>query len=286
MEIPKRVLGKTNVEVPIIGLGGYHIGVKSLADDESVALIRRAVDEGVTFLDNAYIYNEGRSEELMGKALGDGYRERVFLMTKFPARDKAEGLKQLDESLRRLQTDHLDLWQMHAMGSQDDVDKVSAPGGALEALDEAKRAGKARFVGFTGHRDPQIHLRTLDLYDFATVQMPLNVMDAHYRSFRENVLPVLLQRHIGVIGMKSLSSGHVLLSGVVTPQEAIGYALSLPTSVVVCGMDSMRILEQNLEIARGFTSMMPERIDEILAKTAPAEISGDGRYENYKTSRE
>lgn len=286
MNIAKRVLGKTGEEVSIVGLGGYHIGVSSLSDDESVALIRRAVDEGITFLDNAWAYNDGRSEELMGRVLRDGYREKVFLMTKFPARERDEAMEQLDESLRRLQTDHLDLWQMHAMGSQEDIDQVSAPGGALEALNEAKRMGKVRFVGFTGHRDPQVHVKTLDLYDFDTVQMPLNVMDAHFRSFQETVLPLLQQRHIGVIGMKSLAGGHVLQSGVVTPQEAIGYSLSLPVSVVVCGMDSIRILEQNLGIARDFRSLMPDAANEIALKTAPEEISGDGRYEVYKTGRE
>lgn len=285
-QIPRRILGSTGEEVSILGLGGFHIGLETQTEDEITKLIRTAVDNGINFLDNNWGYNNGRSEERMGKALLDGYRDKVFLMTKVDARDKAGALAQLDESLRRLKTDHVDLWQIHEIVYEIDPDLVSAPGGAIEALDEAKRMGKTRFVGFTGHKSPELHERMLGLYDFDTVQMPLNVMDAHFMSFVRNIVPKCIERKIGIIGMKPFGDHHILQSGVVTPEEALGYSLSLPASVVVTGIDRMEILEQDLRIAKGFEGFSQEKIAEILAKTAPIEISGDGRYELYKTSME
>ncbi len=284
MEIPRRPLGKTGEEVSIIGVGGYHVGLASVPEAEAVRLIRAAVDAGVTFLDNNTGYHEGRSEERMGRALRDGYRDRVFLMTKFESRDRAGALRELDDSLRRLGTDHLDLWQLHEVVYETDPDLASAPGGALEALDEAKRAGKVRFVGFTGHKDPAIHLRMLDLFTFDTVQLPLNVMDAHFRSFERLVLPRLVEQQVGVIGMKSFGDGEIVRSGVVTPEEALAYALSLPVSTVVKGMESRRDLDTNLGVARGFHPLGAGDLERIRAKTAPLDVSGDGRYELYKTS--
>jgi predicted aldo/keto reductase-like oxidoreductase len=285
-QIPKRPLGTTGEEVSILGLGGSHIGYGNQTDEEITRLVRSAIDGGITFMDNNWGYHNGRSEERMGRALEDGYRDKVFLMTKFDARDKAGALAQLDESLKRLKTDHIDLWQAHEVIYYNDPDILSAPGGALEALDEAKRAGKVRFAGFTGHKSPDILNRMLELYKFDTAQMPLNVMDAHFQSFAENVVPRCLELGVGIIGMKSFGDPHILKSGIVTPEEALGYALSLPVSTVVAGIDRMEVLEQDLKIARGFQPLSQERIDDILSKTAPINISGDGRYELYKTSKQ
>ncbi|MHB0997656.1 MAG: aldo/keto reductase [Armatimonadota bacterium] len=284
-EIPSRPLGKTGLEVSILGLGGAHIGYDYLADADAVELMRRAIDAGITFFDNSWDYNNGRSEERMGAALRDGYRDRIFLMTKFDARNKAGALKQLDDSLRRLQTDYLDLWQIHAVATDQDIELVSAPGGALEALDKAKRSGKIRFAGFTGHTDPLIHLRMLGMYSFDTCQMPINVMDAHYRSFVQKVVPVCIEQEVGIIGMKSFGDSHIVKSGIVSPQEALGYALSMPVSTLVSGMDSMQVLDQNLDVARRFKPLPKEQIDGILSKTAPKDISGSGKYEVYKNSK-
>src|SRR5512145_803442 len=244
-EIPKRRLGRTGVKVSALGLGGFHIGQK-LSERESVTLIRRAVDNGIDFLDNCWDYNDGDSEARMGKALADGYRERVFLMTKLDGRTRKAASEQLDQSLRRLGTDRIDLVQIHEVIRDTDPERCFGPDGAIEALVAARQAGKLRFIGFTGHKHPQIHLDMLETarkhgFAFDTVQMPLNVMDAHYRSFGKEVLPVLVSNDIGVIGMKSMGSGDILKSGVVTPEECLKYALSLLTSVVVCGMDSVEV---------------------------------------------
>src|SRR5680860_926096 len=212
--VPTRRLGRTGEEVSVIGLGGFHLGMEKLTESQASELVRTAIEQGVTFLDNSWGYHRGRSEERMGRALAGGWRERAFLMTKFDARDKRGALRQLDESLRRLQTDHLDLWQIHEVVYYNDPDLLSAPGGALEALDEARQAGKTRFLGFTGHKDPELHLETLDLFDFDAMQLPLNVMDHHFRSFEREVLPVLLERDLGVIGMKSFGDRVILDSGV------------------------------------------------------------------------
>ncbi|HEY1376208.1 MAG TPA: aldo/keto reductase, partial [Gemmataceae bacterium] len=238
-----RHLGRTGVEVSAIGLGGFHVGNQK-DEQESIKIIRSAVDGGVTFMDNSWDYNNGASEERMGKALQDGYRGKVFLMTKIDGRSKAEAAKQIDESLRRLQTDHLDLLQHHEIIRMEDPDRVFAPGGAQEAVVAAQKAGKTRFIGFTGHKDPMVHLRMLEIaakhgFRFDAVQMPLNVMDAHFRSFAHLVLPALVKEGIGVLGMKSMGNGAILRSKAVTPVECLTYALSLPTSVVITGIDRM-----------------------------------------------
>src|SRR5665648_333807 len=228
--VPTRRLGRTGEGVSVIGLGGFHLGMEKLNEAQASELVRTAIEEGVTFLDNSWGYHRGRSEERMGRALAGGWREQAFLMTKFDARDKRGALRQLDESLRRLQTDHLDLWQIHEVAYYNDPELLSAPGGALEALDEARQAGKTRFLGFTGHKDPELHLETLDLFDFDAVQLPLNVMDHHFRSFEREVLPVLLERDLGVIGMKSFGDRVIRDSGVVDAREAVDYVLNLPVS--------------------------------------------------------
>src|SRR3954470_6517734 len=218
--MPRRALGLTGVHVSALGLGGSHIGSPKLSDREAVRIIRAAIDGGMTFMDNSWDYNGGASEVRMGKALKDGYREKAFLMTKIDGRTKASAAKQIDESLKRLQIDHVDLMQFHEIIRMEDADRIFASGGAMEAMQEAKKAGKVRFIGFTGHKDPLIHLRMLEVagqhqFRFDAVQMPLNVMDAHFRSFEHQVLPVLVREGMGVLGMKSMGSGDILKSGVV-----------------------------------------------------------------------
>lgn len=282
-----RRLGHTGERVSAIGLGGFHIGAPALSDEESIRLIRAAIDGGITFMDNSWDYNQGQSEFRMGKALKDGYRHKVFLMSKLDGRTKEEASQQLDESLRRLQTDHLDLIQHHEVIRFDDPDRIFAEGGAMEAVREARQAGKVRYIGFTGHKDPHIHLRMLDVagaqgFGFDTVQMPLNVMDAHFRSFTKLVLPKLVQEEIGVLGMKSMGDGIIIKSGVVTPSECLRYALSLPTSAVITGIDSMKILQQAFDVLRSFRPMSQDEISALLAKTASA--ASRGKFELFKTS--
>lgn len=283
-EIPKRPLGKTGIEVPILALGGYHIG-RVRDDNESVRLVRRAIDLGVTFLDNAWHYNNGRSEEMMGKALQDGYREKVFLMTKHHGRDRATAMQHLETSLRRLQTDVIDLWQFHEIIHEDDPDMIFGPDGGIEAAELAKKQGKVRFIGFTGHKDPAYLVEMLAHgYDWDTVQMPINVLDAHFQSFQRNVLPILTERNIGVIGMKSIAGGQVLQSGVATVPESLRYAWSQPIASLVSGMGSIAHLEQNVQAARNFTAYSQEEIDRLLERSAPA--ATDGRFERFKVTRE
>ncbi|HEY2081674.1 MAG TPA: aldo/keto reductase [Verrucomicrobiae bacterium] len=289
-EIPRRELGHTGEKVSCIGLGGSHIG-KVEDEQESIRIMRSAIDRGLTFMDNSWDYNDGDgvSETRMGKALRDGYRDRVFLMTKFDGRTKKEAAKQIDESLKRLQTDHVDLLQLHEVIRLEDPDRAFAKGGAIEALKAAQQAGKCRFVGFTGHKDPSVHLRMLEAaakhdFHFDTVQMPLNVMDAHFRSFQQQVLPELLERGIGVLGMKSMGSGIILKSKVVKPIECLHYALNLPTSVVITGIDSMKILDQAIEAAKTFKPMTDEQVSSLLARTADA--AKEGKFELFKTAME
>jgi aryl-alcohol dehydrogenase-like predicted oxidoreductase len=281
-----RPLGSTGVTVSAIGLGGFHIGQQS-DEAESIRIIRTAVDRGITFLDNSWDYNGGASEERMGKALADGYRDKVFLMTKIDGRTRDGAGKQIDESLRRLRTDRVDLLQVHETIRLDDPDRVFADGGAIEALVAAKKAGKTRFIGFTGHKDPMVHNRMLDAahahgFRFDTVQMPLNVMDAHFRSFEHDVLPRLVRERIGVLGMKSMGDKIVLESKTATPIECLHYALNLPTSTVITGIDRMEILDQAFEAARTFRPMEAAQVQALLAKTATA--AATGRYELFKTS--
>jgi predicted aldo/keto reductase-like oxidoreductase len=282
-----RTLGSTGVKVSAIGLGGFHVG-KPLLESTSIKIVRSAVDRGMTFMDNCWDYHAGKSEERMGKALRDGYRDKVFLMTKIDGRSREGSAAQIDESLKRLQTDHLDLLQFHEVIRMNDPERIFAAGGALEAVLDAKKQGKLRFIGFTGHKDPAIHLHMLDVaekhqFRFDAVQMPLNVMDAHFRSFGQQVLPVLVKQGIGVLGMKSMGSGDILKSKVVTPIECLHYALNLPTSVVINGIDSMELLDQAFEAARSFKPLTPDEVTALLAKTEQA--ASNGEYERFKTSQ-
>jgi aryl-alcohol dehydrogenase-like predicted oxidoreductase len=282
-----RTLGRTGERVSAIGLGGWHLGFTSIDERLSIRIIREAVDRGVTFLDNSWDYNDGASEVRMGRALRDGYRSRAFLMTKIDGRSKAEAARQLEESLRRLETDCIDLVQHHEVIRYEDPHRIFDEEGAHAALVEARRAGKVRYIGFTGHKDPRIHLHTLEVarehnFTFDTVQMPLNVMDAHYRSFERLVLPELVKQNIGVLGMKSLANGLILRSGAVTAPECLRYALSLPTSVVITGIESLERLEQALEVARTFQPLSEADRRTLLAKTAKA--ASRGEFELFKTT--
>ena len=286
-EMPTRTLGNTGVTVSLIGLGGWHLGFKSISDELAVRIIRTAIDNGINFMDNCWDYNEGASELRMGNALRDGYRERVFLMTKIDGRTKQDAAKQLDESLKRLQVDHIDLVQHHEILRYEDPHRIFDDKGANAALLEARDAGKIRFIGFTGHKDPRIHLYMLEVarengFKFDTVQMPLNVMDAHYRSFEKMVLPALVKENIGVLGMKPLANGMILESNTVTPIECLHYAMNLPTSVVINGCESMEDLEQALTAARTFKPMTDEQVAALLSKTAAA--ASRGEYELFKTT--
>lgn len=285
--MPERRLGKTGVTVSMIGLGGFHIAEK-LGEAEAVRLVRRAMDAGITFLDNCWDYNDGKSESFMGKALLDGYRERAFLMTKLDGRTKKVAAQQLEQSLKRLRTDRIDLVQIHEVIREEEPKRCFAPGGAMQALIEAREAGKLRFIGFTGHKDPAIHLAMLEEarehgFTFDAVQMPLNLMDAHYRSFEKEVLPVLIKDNIGVLGMKSMGGGDILKAGIVTPEECLRYALSLPTSVVIAGMDSLDVLEKNLKLAKNFRPMSADEREALLLRTKP--LAKDGKHEPFKTTR-
>ena len=285
--IPHRPLGKTGEQVSAIGLGGWHLGLPTVTEQLSLRLIRTAIDHGVNFLDNSWDYNEGASEIRMGKALRDGYREKAFLMTKIDGRSKKEATLQLNESLRRLQTDCIDLVQHHEVIRFEDPHRIFDVEGANAALIEARTAGKLRYIGFTGHKDPRIHLHTLEVatehgFSFDTVQMPLNVMDAHYRSFEKLVLPQLVKQKIGVLGMKSMANGIILKSRTATAVECLQYALSLPTSVVITGCDSIEVLEQALKVARTFRPLSATKVKALLAKTRTA--ASRGEFELFKTT--
>jgi predicted aldo/keto reductase-like oxidoreductase len=284
--MPYRKLGRTGENVSLLGIGGAHLG-KPKTDAEAVRIVRTAIDNGVNFMDNCWDYNAGNSELRMGKALRDGYREKVFLMTKIDGHDAKTAHQQLNESLHRLQTDHLDLLQFHEIIRMSDPGHIFASGGAMEVVTEARKAGKVRYIGFTGHKDPHIHLKMLETaraqnFRFDTVQMPLNVMDAHYQSFQRLVLPVLVADNIGVLAMKPMGAGIILESKIVSPVECLHYAMNLPSSVVITGCDSLPILQQALRAARTFHSMTEEQTAALLTRTAP--VAAEGRYELYKTS--
>ncbi len=286
-EIPYRVLGSTKEQVSAIGLGGWHLGLKKVDEQLSIRIVRDAIQRGINFMDNCWDYNDGASEIRMGKALRDGYRSKVFLMTKIDGRSKKEAARQVDESLRRLQTDCIDLIQHHEILRYEDPHRIFDDDGAHAALSEARKAGKLRYIGFTGHKDPRIHLYMLEVakqqrFKFDTVQMPLNVMDAHYRSFEKLVLPQLVKQKIGVLGMKSMANGLILESNTVTPIECLHYALNLPTSVVITGVDSMEILDQAFEAARTFRPMSNAQVKSVLAKTENAAARGE--FELFKTT--
>lgn len=285
-EMIYRTLGRTGEKISAIGLGGAHIG-SPRDENEAVRLIRSAIDQGITFMDNCWDYHDGGSEIRMGKALRDGYRDKVFLMTKIDGRTKALAARQLEESLQRLQTDHIDLLQHHEVIRMEDPDRIFAENGAMEAVVEAKKAGKVRYIGFTGHKDPAVHLRMLEIagqhdFHFDAAQMPLNVMDAHFRSFARQVVPVLVREGIGVLGMKPLGSGAIVRTQLVTAIECLHYALNLPTSVVITGIESQRILDQALEAVRTFKPMTEEQVAALLARTTRE--AATGRYERFKTT--
>jgi predicted aldo/keto reductase-like oxidoreductase len=283
-----RALGRTKEKVSVIGLGGYHIGKPQLSEADSIKLVRSAIDQGITFMDNCWDYNHGNSEIRMGKALREGDREKVFLMTKIDGRSKQEAARQMEESLKRLQTDHIDLLQHHEVIRPEDPDRIFGKGGAQEAMLEARKAGKIRYIGFTGHKDPFIHLRMLKIaaendFHFDAVQMPLNVMDAHFRSFADQVLPVLLKGEIGVEAMKTFGDDYILRSKTVQPIEALHYSMTLPTSVVITGIDHPEVLNQAIEAVRTFKPMTKEKIADLLGRTR--EAAAQGQFELYKVSQ-
>ena len=283
--IPKRPLGKTGLQVAVLGLGGYHLGSAD-SDDEANRIVAEAIDAGINFFDNAWEYHEGKSETRMGNAL-KGKRDQVVLMTKVctHGRKKDVAMRMLEESLKRLQTDHLDVWQVHEVVYDNDPDLIFAKDGAIEALEMAKKQGKVRFVGFTGHKDPSIHLKMLSHdYAFDTVQMPLNCFDGTYRSFETQVLPELNKRGIAPLGMKRLGgSGESVKNGAVTAQEALRYAMSLPVAVTISGMESLDVLHQNLEVARGFQPMPARELSAL--RTRVKQYASDGRFELFKSTK-
>jgi aryl-alcohol dehydrogenase-like predicted oxidoreductase len=285
--MPRRRLGRTGVEVSLMGLGGAHLGVPG--EKDAIRIVHEAMDHGVTFLDNCWDYHGGESERRMGIALRGGYRDKAFLMTKLDGRTADAAAEQLDQSLRRLETDHVDLLQVHEVIRDSDPARVFDAGGAIEALVKARDAGKARFIGFTGHKSPAIHLAMLDTarrhgFRFDAVQMPLNVMDAQYDddSFERKVLPVLLREDIAVLGMKPMGSGILLESGAVTAVECLRYAMSLPVSVTITGVDSISVLHQDLDTTLGFEPMTEQEKQAVLAQSAAAARTGE--YEKYKTT--
>ena len=285
--VPTRPLGSTGEHVSCIGVGGAHLGKKEVDEKLAIRIVRGAIDEGITFLDNSWDYHKGASEKRVGKALKDGYRDRAFVMTKIDGRSAKAATEQLEESLKRLRVDCIDLVQHHEVIRYEDANRIFRKDGAHAALEKARKAGKLRFIGFTGHKDPHVHLYMLRVAEehgarIDTVQMPLNVMDAHFRSFEQLVLPELVRRRIGVLGMKSMAQGVIPKSKTVTAPECLRYALSLPTSVVITGIDSMKILKQALEVGRSFTPMSEAELNAVRARTREAAASGD--YELFKTS--
>jgi aryl-alcohol dehydrogenase-like predicted oxidoreductase len=284
-DMPYRVLGSTGEKVSAIGLGGWHLGLKHVDEPLSLKIVRSAIDRGVNFMDNSWDYNGGASEIRMGKALRDGYRNRVFLMTKIDGRSKKEAARQLEESLRRLQTECIDLIQHHEILRYEDPHRIFDEEGANAALIEARKAGKVRYIGFTGHKDPRIHLYMLEVarehgFKFDAVQMPLNVMDAHYRSFEKMVVPELAKEKIGLLGMKPMANGIILKSKTVTAIECLHYALHLPTSVVITGIDKLEILDQAFEAARTFRPLTDAQVRALLARTEKA--ASRGEFEPFK----
>jgi aryl-alcohol dehydrogenase-like predicted oxidoreductase len=282
-----RPLGTTGETVSAIGLGGYHIGKESLDATASIALMRRAIDSGITFMDNCWDYNEGTSEIRMGQALRDGYRQKVFLMTKMDGRTKQEYNRQLEQSLGRLRTDTIDLVQFHEVIRYEDPDRIFAPGGAMEAAVAAREAGKIRYIGFTGHKDPAVHLRMLEVaekhnFHFDTVQMPVNVMDAHFRSFEKQVLPVAQKQNIAVLAMKTFGDPYILQSKTVEPIDALHYGLNQPVAVVITGIDTEAVLDQALHAARTFKPLSETQVAAILDRTREAAMTGN--FELFKTT--
>ena len=286
-EMPRRQLGTTGETVSCIGMGGHHIALPSVDEALGIRLIRSALDRGINFLDNCWDYNQGNSEIRMGKALADGYRDRAFLMTKIDGRTKKAAALQIDESLARLRTDRIDLLQFHEIVRFDDPDRIFAEEGAIHAALDAKQTGKLRYIGFTGHKDPHIHLRMLEVaeqnqFHFDAAQMPVNVMDAHFRSFTRHVVPEMVRRGVGVLAMKTMGDGFILRSKTATAIECLHFALHQPTSVVITGIDSMNVLDQAFAAASSFQPFSEPQLAALLAKTA--EAAAHGKYEPFKTS--
>ena len=285
--IGRRKLGRSNAEVSILGIGGYHLGLPSVSEKDAIAIIRRGLDEGVNFLDNCWDYNDGVSEERMGKALEDGYRDKAFLMTKLDGRTGEAARQQLEQSMKRLKTDHIDLVQIHEVIRMTDAEQAFQPGNVVDVLKQARKEGKIRFIGFTGHKSPEMHLNMIASADkhgftFDTVQMPVNALDEHYDSFGQKVIPVARKRGMAVLGMKSFSNGLILKTNTVTAVEALHFAMSAPVTITVTGCDSMPILEQALSVAKNFKPMTEPQKIAILRKTAP--VGMDGKFEAYKSS--
>jgi len=285
--MPYRTLGRTGAKVSLVGLGGHHIGRGYVSQEDSTRIVHTALDSGINFLDNCWDYNNGLSEERMGIALKDGYRQKAFLMTKLDGRTIKAAQEQLEESLKRLQTDHIDLIQIHEVIRMTDPERVFAAGGTLEYLEKARKEGKVRFIGFTGHKSPEIHLHMIETatkhnYTFDTVQMPLNAMDAHFDSFGSKVVPIAKKLNMGVLGMKPMGDGVILKSKTVTPVECLRYAMHLPVSVVITGCDSMQILQQALDTAKNFRGLSETEVSAILNKTQT--VAQKGEFELYKTS--
>ncbi len=282
--MPMRSFGRHPDKISLLGLGGYHAGVGQLSDPESVRLIQEAIDQGVTFLDNAWCYHDGRSESRVGQAL-QGRRDRVFVMTKHHGREKAVALQHLEDSLRRLKTDHLDLWMFHECVYEHDPDRIFASGGAIEAADAAREQGKVRYIGFTGHKSPQIHLKMLAYgYPWDAVLMPLNILDGSFQSFEKWVLPVLVKRNIAALAMKSRASGAILGAGVATAEECWRYVAALPVSTIVSGIDSVDILRKNLVLAKTLTPMTSAESAAIRQRTR--EVALTGKLEPFKTTND
>ncbi len=278
--IPYRILGKTGLEVSLISVGGHHIGDRFISDETSVELIREAIDNGVNFLDNAWHYNKGRSEELMGKALLEGYREKAILMTKHHGRDPKTAQEHLETSLKRLQTDYLDLWQFHEIESMEAVEKIYSSG-VLDYVQKKKDEGVIRHIGFTGHTRPNIHKAMLEKgFDWETVQMPINVLDHHYLSFSQEIIPMLVEKNIGIIGMKSVASGAIVNEGIATIEECLRFSMTAPVSTLVSGMNNLKHLRYNLEITRNFKPMSQSEITVLLEKTY--DHAQGGKHEWYK----
>ena len=277
-EIPRRALGNTGLRVSIIGLGGFHMGLPE-KEEESIAIIHRALDLGINFFDNADCYQEGRAEERMGKAL-EGRRQNIYLMTKVDQRDARGSREQLEKSLRRLRTDYLDIWQFHAVSRLQELDIIFGPGGAMETAEQAKKEGKIRFIGLTGHFDPAVHLEAIKRHAFDTIQMPINVVDPHYRSFRNTVLDEAVKQNLGIIAMKSLGFGNILSLGVAKVAEALPWTWSQPISVLVSGCDRREVLDYNVYLAKTFKPVPESEQAALLARTKPR---AGTNVEHYKT---
>ena len=285
--IGRRKLGKSDAEVSIIGVGGYHLGLSHVDEQDAIKIIRTALDEGINFMDNCWDYNAGVSENRMGKALQDGYRQKAFLMTKIDGRTGPEARKQIDESLRRLKTDTVDLIQIHEVIRMTDAELSFQPGNVIDVLQQARKEGKIRFIGFTGHKSPDMHLNMIEAADrhnfqFDTMQMPVNALDDHYDSFGRRVIPVARKHNIAILGMKSLSNGAILKTNTISAVEALHYAMSVPVTMTVVGCESMANLEEKISVARDFKPLSSQEKIAILRKTAP--FGGDGKFEDYKNS--